>query len=142
MNWSYVWLRSLFYKVIGVKNAYDAFDRVYLREPSKMLHLPFAPLILRLLHQLRPFIGRERNPLPRENALLFFLHFPLQNLLLPLGGDVHYPQGVLDEPLFYPLVERSFCLERGRVVDLQQPGLELGVQEHVESAVRLEKGLP
>ena len=73
------------------------------------------------------------------------LSSPLQHLKQPLPivvNRVNQVNGIIDEPLFDHVVEEGLAGERRARIDLDQPALELLVEDHVEpvqvEAVRVE----
>ena len=97
----------------------------------------FTPLLQTFLAGLAVVTRRARRPAPRPLAgeeagnrirLGLLLHLSQR-----LGVDAHEVDRVADEVLLDGEVQRGIGGERGRVVHLDEPGLEVPVHHHVDA---------
>ena len=139
---------SFFYFLSLIKIFKNQLRRIqHLLVPSLFLHvfsrinepvardefgLEFVPLHINFCSLQLLFLGRQLLCLSREYPFLE-LHFLRVDVgVLALHGQVEDPERVLHQLLFDLEIEGGLGGEAGSVVDLDEPGLEVGVEHDVE----------
>ena len=89
--------------------------------------------LLLLLDLGLALLGSELECLAGENPALVGFAGLLDGLVAGLGGDIHEEEGVADKVALDELVEGGVGGEGGRVVDLQQVDLPIGVHHEVKA---------
>jgi len=106
--------------------------RVNSLKVAEMLILPAIALEPVLFDELVSFLLGLPGLLASEGAFEQFALLEAEGVVFDLVGDVDEGEGVADEALLDERVERGVGGEAGRVVDLQDHGLERAVEDHVE----------
>ena len=107
--------------------------RVYPCEVAEVLVLPPVPLESVLFDELVSLLLGLPSLLASEGAFEQFALLVVERIVFDLVGDVHEFEGVPNEALLDEGVQGSVCGEAGRVVDLQDNGLECAIQDHIEA---------